>query len=243
MSSILLVEDAPDVSDLIFFALTREGMRVDVAENLAKAKEKIKQSTYDVVLLDIHLPDGDGFDLLPIIQASDTNSGALIFFLTSRDDNQSKIAAFGLGADDYIVKPVNLLELVARMSSRLKKKSTQQEKPEFYVIDHFEFNLYSQRLTLLDTKTEIDLSPREFKILFSLAVRPDQVLSRRDILKKINGLNIHVSQRTIDTYVCSIRKKLKELGKCVESVSGEGYRYNPRLVETESEQSRVNVCA
>ena len=150
-------------------------------------------------------------------------------FLTGNNDVGSKISAFSLGADDYIVKPFHLLELRARIENKLKKRNSGKET--FLTIGPFVFDVQYQKIKTQGGKMEFSLTAREFKILLLMGKNPERTFTREEILKKIWGENVYVTNRTIDAHICYLRKKLTPYSSCIESIPSEGYRFNASVTE------------
>lgn len=225
MEKVLLVEDSPEAAELVLTTLSLLNGKVDWAATFEDASKKVKQDVYDLVLLDIVMPDGDAFEWLTQLKKTPEYEMVPVVFISGKEDVASKITAFSLGAEDYIVKPYNLLELQARVSAKLKKRKKANQEVDRYLIGPFEFRAGAQRVLMRDQDQVVDLTPREFRILFLLARAPDRIFSREEILTQVLGYGVHVGDRTIDTHVCSLRKKLGRYANTVESVPGEGYRF------------------
>ena len=233
MRSILVVDDSPEVTAIVSNVFSSSGISVTCAGSVAAAWDAVIQFPYNLIILDISLPDGDGFELFARISTLDTYKDVPVLFLSAKEDISAKLSAFSLGADDYIVKPFNSLELKARVEGRLKKISAWRREKEDYTVGPFEFNTGAQRLNIRGKNIFIDLTPREFKIFYFLAKKPDIIFSREKILSKLSNISVHVSDRTIDTQICTLRKKLGDLAIYIESVPGEGYRFNPSAMTGE----------
>jgi DNA-binding response OmpR family regulator len=228
MQKILLIDDSEDVAVLVENALSPLGISLAVASTMRSGLSAALETTYDMVIIDIGLPDGDGFELFSKIRGIAGYEKVPAIFLTGNEDVGSKISAFSLGADDYIVKPFHLLELRARVESRLKKyKATIAADSDLHTYGPFLFDLQAQRLRVQGKNDPISLTPREFKILLLLAKNSDRLFTREDILEKIWGKGVFVTNRTVDAHICYLRKKLDHLSYYIESIPGEGYRFNP----------------
>ena len=226
MGNILLVEDSPEIVQMVNQMFAQSGINVISAGTISEAWSVLTRNIFSLVIMDIMLPDGNGFELVAKIRAAESFRDIHILFLSVKEEISAKLSAFSLGADDYVVKPFNPLELKARIESRLRKISSQIEK-EDYAIGPFAFHAGSQRICIKDDNADIGLTPREFKIFYFLAKKPDIIFSREKLLSKMSSSSVHVTDRTIDTQICTLRKKLGSLGKYIESITGEGYRFNP----------------
>ena len=224
MQNILLIDDDIEISTAVKESLIPLGISVEQSQNVQQGYAKLLEKTYSMILIDIQLPDGSGFDLYQKILATEQFRNIPVIFLTASEDVGSKISAFSLGAEDYIVKPFHLLELRARIERRMKSKNMGGQINDLYSVGPFTFDLSAQTLKIAGSRQTITLTPREFKILLLLSRSPNQVFSRDDILDKIWGKDIHVTDRTVDAHICYIRKKLENHSKMIRSLPGEGYR-------------------
>jgi DNA-binding response OmpR family regulator len=224
MQNVLLIDDDIEISTAVKESLIPLNINVEQCQNIQDGYTKLLEKQFSLILIDIHLPDGSGFDLYQKILSTEQFRTIPVVFLTANDDLGSKISAFSLGADDYVVKPFHLLELRARIERRLKSKIPQSLINDHYSTGPFTFDLSSQTLKIAGNRQPISLTPREFKILLLLARNPNRIFSRDDILDKIWGKDIHVTDRTVDAHICYIRKKLENHSKMIRSLPGEGYR-------------------
>lgn len=228
-TSILLVDDAPEVKLLVETSLHGLSCALSTAETAQDGIKYLTDQKPDLILLDIHLPDQSGLELYLEIQKNPILKQIPVIFLTGKKDVTNKVTAFSLGAEDYIEKTFHPLEFRARVEAKLKKQQTLNQQRVQYSIGNFIFDLSSQKVTMKDseknTNQDVDLSPKEFKLFYLLAKHPDQIFSRAQILDTVWGHNIHVYDRTVDTHVCSLRKKLGNQGERIKSVPGEGYRF------------------
>lgn len=226
---VLLVEDEK-AHQLIISRSLSENFSIDVAGSYSEAQRLISDGEYDIFLLDIMLGDGLGFDLIPLIRGHEKFAKAPIVFLTSKEDIPSKVKGFSLGADDYVTKPCDPRELRARLSSKIKKyRQTQAGTISEYKIGDLTFDFELQRVSIAKASgetQEIILTPIEYKLLYYLVRNREDVLSREQILKHVWGGSTHVMLRSVDTYVATLRKKIKEYGVHIRSVHGVGYKLN-----------------
>jgi two-component system phosphate regulon response regulator PhoB len=198
------------------------------ADSIYRAKMMIAQNDYDLILLDVVLPDGDGFQLGSVLQAEDQTKHIPIIFLTGKNSLSDKILGFSVGADDYVVKPFEPLELRARVESKFRKKMQEKLEAEILRLGKLEINKDTQKVYIIDNneKSEVDLTPIEFKLLLFLTKEKDKVYTRDEILNGVWGENIHVFSRSVDTHVSKLRKKLGPKSNYIKSVHGSGYRFS-----------------
>jgi two-component system phosphate regulon response regulator PhoB len=229
VSRILLIDDSPEYEIVVRKALTRPGLDVDVVPNAREALMSLLQNPLpQLILLDITLPDRDGLQLYADLQADERLSSIPVIFLTGREELPNKLTAFSLGAEDYLVKPVQPLELRARVEARLRKIEFQAEQETLILRGPIRLRLDAQRAEVQQDGQfrELKLTPREFKLLLHLARNEDRVLTRDQILDAVWGTGSEVMDRTVDAHVSALRKKLGPASNCIESVPGTGYRFS-----------------
>lgn len=226
MSQILLVEDNKEIYNMVAQTMAPVG-KLSWSKNLEEAKGELANQAYDLILLDIELPDGNGIEFCNSLQ----NSHALtpIFLLTSHQDLSEKVLGFSAGADDYITKPFSVLELRARVESSLKKSRVRFGLADIYKWKEIQIYKSKQEVCILDKNEykKIELTSLEFKILLYFAVHAGEVVVRDDILNAVWGEDIHVYHRSVDTHVSKLRKKLGPCATLIESIHGSGYKFNP----------------
>ncbi len=228
-AKVLVVEDSTELYEFIEEALLPIGVKTVFAATLKDAKEILKKSEFDLFLLDIYLPDGDGFDFFSYTRALEAFRDTPVIFLSSSDDIRSKLSAFTLGAEDYILKPCHPLELRARVEARLKKMRESSKEKTSFSAGPLLFDVPKQVVRVQETEESIDLTPREFRILLFLAKRKEVVLSREVILNGVWGSNIRVVDRVVDAHIYTLRRKLGKLSRIIRSIPGEGYTFDPAL--------------
>lgn len=223
---ILLVEDSKEVYRMVTQALG-PAVTLDWADTVSSASEKLTKLSYDLILLDIELPDGNGLTLCSKIHINCPR--VPIFFITSHNDLSKKVLGFSAGADDYITKPFNLFELKARVDAKLKKQELLKEVGNCLKWKEIEINKSSQEVKVFDGNNfaMIELTALEFKLLTYFAAKPGTVISRNKILDDIWGKEIHVYARSVDTHVSKLRKKLRPVAQIIESIHGAGYKFSP----------------
>jgi len=231
MYKVLLVEDSEESKDLVCRALG-PGFEVLWAINLEKAFKNINENQCDIILLDVGLPDGDGFRFFSQLLNDHRHKKIPVIFLTAKDGVSDKVLGFSLGADDYIVKPFQPAELKARIEMRLKKYHLQQSEAQVLSKGEIEINLNAQRAFLVADKKKVDLqlTPLEFKLLTLLATHDDQVFSRNQLLDKVWGTETYLTDRCIDTHIYALRKKLGGSAGYIQAIYGEGYRFSLDIV-------------
>jgi two-component system phosphate regulon response regulator PhoB len=223
---ILVLDDSPSCQVIAKESLRHMG-NVSVCSCLKEARLLAEQSPRDIIILDIFLPDGSGIELLGELRESPACKNSIFIVISGDGDVTKKIAAFSLGADDYLVKPFSPLELKARVERYLRR----DEKQDIF-LDTFsaiELNSTSYRAFMqgIHSKEDLNLTPHEFKILNLLLRHPDHIYSRKAIIDLVWGSNVHISDRTVDSHISGLRKKLKSVGGNIACIRGEGYKWSP----------------
>lgn len=229
MHHVLLVEDSEECQLVVRRALSSDALKVTCCSRLADAKRILSrsdQNKIDLILLDLAMPDGDGLGLLDEIQSQGTLQDTPVFLLTSSEDLTLKVTAFAMGAEDYLVKPFNPIELRARVEMRLKKSTSKKRRELLRKGDLLLRPSLMQTSVLRDgTEKPLDLTSKEFKILAFLATNEGRVYSRSELVKCVWGPTVHVLDRTVDSHICGLRKKLDDLAHYVECIPNAGYRF------------------
>lgn len=241
MHKILLVEDSVDAYNLVKRALTTA--QLEWAKSLAEASRLLQTKQYDLILLDIMLPDGDGYRLCSVLQTNDQLNNCPVIFLTAKNSTLDKVMGFSVGADDFISKPFDPLELKARVDAKLRKRERDMLESDMIRVGDIEINRNTQRVTVSQNgqAENIDLTPIEFKLLVMLSKEPNTVHTRDQILNHVWGESIHVYGRSVDTHISKLRKKLGPKADYIESVHGSGYRF--AVNEQQTPQIDVNLRA
>ena len=219
MSKILVVEDEAGISSFIAQGLAEEGMEAVVAATGSAAVEQVLESEFDLVILDIGLPDMDGFEVLKQIRGQGASMPVII--LTARSSVEDTVAGLEGGADDYMPKPFRFEELVARIKLRIKQSGGGSDKPS-HIIQGGNLELDTRRRQAVVDSKPVELSSREFTMLRAFMEHPDQVLSRSQLLEMVWGYGFDPGSNVIDVYVRYLRRKIG--AKRIVTVRGMGYR-------------------
>jgi DNA-binding response OmpR family regulator len=218
---ILLVDDEPNIIDFASLYLRQEGFRIISAEDGLAALEKIEKEQPDFIVLDLMLPKLNGWEVCKRVRAQ---SDLPILMLTARDDDIDKIVGLELGADDYMTKPFNPRELVARVKAILRRTDPRRltSQPPLTRIQNLTIDP-ARRVVKVDDR-EIDLRTKEFDLLLALAENKGYVLSREKLLEIVWGFDCYGETRTVDVHIAHLRHKLKGSEAAIETVWGIGYR-------------------
>lgn len=232
MSRILLVEDDPSIALILTETLSAEHSIVNCA-NIAGARSALSESRFDLLVLDIGLPDGNGFEFLSELRNSQTLNMIPVLILTSKSSIPDQLLGFSLGADDYLTKPVHPLLIQARVNAKLKKHKALKSTESLIQIGGLCFDLHKQRVSAITKdagKSMLSLTSLEFRILLHLAKQVDRIFSREQLVSAAWEPGVHISSRTVDSHISHLRSKLKPTSYLLEAVHGAGYR----LTRTES---------
>tara|TARA_Y100000746_G_scaffold62614_2_gene51274 strand:+ start:2828 stop:3514 length:687 start_codon:yes stop_codon:yes gene_type:complete len=221
---ILIIEDEPDIRRNLEYNLSREGFSISTAASISEANTLLASTDYNLILLDLMLPDGSGLDLCKSIKSNSDTESIPIIILTAKDDEVDKVVGFELGADDYVTKPFSVRELILRVKAVLKRGSKKKEIVE--VVRQFgdlKIDVDSHEVHVDDTK--INLTALEFRLLRQLVDTRGRVQSRDQLLSDVWGYSAEVTTRTVDTHVKRLREKLGPMGKYVHTIRGVGYKF------------------
>lgn len=216
---ILLVDDEPDILEIVGYNLTNAGYQVITAENGLEAVKKAKKEIPHLIILDVMMPEMDGIEACELIRKNPDLKDVVITFLTARGEDYSQVAGFDAGADDYITKPIKPKVLVSKVKALLRRfKDNEKETVKIgnLVIDRDEYKI------ILKGK-EIVLPRKEFELLSLLASKPGKVFKRDEILDKVWGNEVVVGGRTIDVHIRKLREKIGD--KSFKTVKGVGYKF------------------
>ena len=228
MAKILIVEDGTAIRELVAFVCEADGMTAVKAADLSEARSALASGRPDLMLLDVMLPDGSGFDLLRAVKQSSDLRDLPVIMLTARGDEADRVAGLDGGADDYVVKPFLPRELTARIRAVLRRSASgaqpaREERDR--VIVHGPLSMNETRFEASVDGKPLKLSVKEFRLLFLFASRPGRVFTREQLLDSVWG-NAFVDERTVDVHMLRLRKALAgtRAEDMVETVRGIGYR-------------------
>tara|TARA_Y100000385_G_scaffold109322_1_gene113450 strand:+ start:209 stop:901 length:693 start_codon:yes stop_codon:yes gene_type:complete len=220
---ILLVDDEPDILEIISYNLTAQGYNVITANNGVQAVKKAKKEQPHLIILDVMMPEMDGIDACEQIRKIPELENTLITFLTARGEDYSQVAGFEAGADDYITKPIKPKVLVSKIKSLLRRYNTNYNTPSKDLIELDRLTIDREAYKIVFEGEDIVLPRKEFELLYLLASKPGKVFKREDILNKIWGNEVVVGGRTIDVHIRKLREKLGD--KRFKTIKGVGYKF------------------
>jgi two-component system alkaline phosphatase synthesis response regulator PhoP len=218
---ILLVDDEPDILEIVGYNLSNEGYQVITAENGLEGVKKAKKERPHLIILDVMMPEMDGIEACEIIRKNPDLKDILITFLTARGEDYSQVAGFDAGADDYITKPIKPKVLVSKVKALLRRFKEQDVENENVKIGNLVINREEYKIIL--EGTEIVLPRKEFELLSLLASKPGKVFKREEILDKVWGNDVIVGGRTIDVHIRKLREKIGD--DSFKTIKGVGYKF------------------
>ena len=226
--NILVVEDDPDIKELISFNLSNQGHQVFEANNGELGIEKAREQLPELILLDLMLPGMHGLDVCRIIKADQETKDIPIIMVTAMGQEEDIVKGLETGADDYITKPFSIKVLLARVSAVLRRSFEEydQDSDKSLLINGISIKPRLREVRVED-KVIDNLTFSEFQILYLLAGHPGWVFTRYQIINKIRGDNYPVTDRSVDFQIVGLRKKLGGAGKLIRTVRGVGYRFTP----------------
>jgi len=220
---ILLVDDEPDILEIISYNLKSNGFEVFTALNGVKALKKAKSILPDLIILDVMMPEMDGIETCEEIRKIPELNDTIITFLTARSEDYSQLAGFDAGADDYINKPIKPKLLVGKVKSLLRRLNKNKVTESKNVINLGDLIIDREEYIIILNKNEILLPRKEFELLYLLASKPGKVFKREVILEKIWGHEVVVGDRTIDVHIRKLREKLGD--SRIKTIKGVGYKF------------------
>ena len=230
MKKILVIEDEEDLNQTLSFNLENEGYKVTPALKGSEALAILEnESPPDLVILDLMLPDMPGLDICRHIRSKDNLKNISVIIVTAKGEEVDRVVGFELGADDYIVKPYSVRELMLRIQAQLRRNDSSEvteENSEEGNISFKDLLIDNSKHKVFLSDKEISLTAKEYTLLKYLLTKADKVQTRDILLDKVWGYDNSVTTRTVDTHVKRLRSKLGKYGKNIETIRGVGYIFN-----------------
>jgi DNA-binding response OmpR family regulator len=224
---ILVVEDEPDLLDLVVYSLRKEGFKALRAETGEKALELAREERPDLVLLDLMMPGLDGLEVCRRLRVNDATSGIPIVMVTARAEESDAVVGLSVGADDYVKKPFGVKELIARIRAVLRRSGPGADPAQKVVrVDELEVDPAKHEVRLRGE--EVSVTPTELRLLHHLVRNRGRVFTRAQLLDKAVGPDVVVIDRNIDVHVATLRRKLADYGDRILTVRGVGYKFAER---------------
>lgn len=218
--TILLVDDEPDILEIIGYNLTQEGYKIITASNGKEAVKKAKKELPELIIMDVMMPEMDGIEACEKIRQIKELDNTLITFLTARSEDYSQMAGFDAGADDYISKPIKPRILVSKVKALLRRIKGEIEAVDVLKVGEIEIN--REEYKIVKENEEIILPRKEFELFYLLASKPGKVFTREEILDKVWGNEVVVGGRTIDVHIRKLREKIGD--DFFKTIKGVGYK-------------------
>ncbi len=231
MARILVVEDEADIQEVLAYNLRRDGHDVVLTATSREGLRQARERRPDLVLLDLMLPDGSGTELCKALRQDAATRGVRVVMLTAKGEEIDRVIGFELGADDYIVKPFSVRELLLRVQAVLRRVATGEGGGETTQFGMLRVDRGAHRVWV--NGLEVELTALEFKLLLTLHDRRNRVQTRDALLSDVWKIDADVTTRTVDTHVKRLREKLGSAGIYVQTVRGVGYRFAERPDEIE----------
>jgi two-component system phosphate regulon response regulator PhoB len=224
---ILLVEDEPDLLNTLSFNFESEGYKVAKALNGKEAMKFLEDDdSISLVILDLMLPDMSGLDICRHIRAADNLKDILVIMVTAKGEEVDRVVGFEVGADDYVVKPYSVRELLLRVGRMLKRSSKEKQSNDKDLVEFEDLKIDNNKHKVYLSDEKLPLTSKEFKLLKHLLLKADKVQTRDNLLEKVWGYNNDVTTRTVDTHIKRLRSKIGKYGDKIETIRGEGYLFN-----------------
>lgn len=222
---ILIADDERDIIDFLKYNLDKEGYDVLTAKNGAEAISQSKKHP-DLILLDVMMPEGDGFEVMRTLKKNSATAKIPVIFLTAKSSEVDEVVGLELGADDYITKPVSIPKLIARIKLTLRKKSSSKidEQENGDIMRHGILEINRSHYKVYVNKKEIFFPKKEFEVLSFLVKNAGKVVTRETLLSQIWGSDVYVIDRTVDVHIRKIREKLGTNADYIDTIKGVGYR-------------------
>lgn len=223
---ILIVDDEPNVVELVDYNLKLHGFTTDIAYDGRVALDKVKYQSYDLVILDQMIPMVSGIEILKSIRDNKDTKDLPVLMLTAKNDEADVVQALNFGADDYITKPFRVHEMIARVKSILRRTSSASSGGARYVFDDFEIN--EDTFEVLVQHQPVKFTTKEFRLLLYMIQNPNRVIRREQLLNDVWGYDYLGESRTVDVHILNVRKKIEpnpKYPKYLVTIIGEGYKF------------------
>lgn len=218
---ILLVDDEPDILEIVGYNLSNEGYQVITGANGLQAVKLAKKHKPHLIILDVMMPEMDGIEACEIIRSNKDLENTIITFFTARGEDYSQVAGFDAGADDYITKPIKPKVLISKVKALLRRFKNEETSSEITKVGKLIIN--REEYKVFKGKEELSLPRKEFELLSLLTSKPGKVFTREDILDKVWGMEVVVGGRTIDVHIRKLREKIGD--DAFKTVKGVGYKF------------------
>ena len=227
MKNILMVEDDSTIAFAVKYAVEQEGFNLDISENLENARKIVNSKEYDLILLDVMLPDGNGYEFLKQLREHDEDTP--VIFLTACDEEVNIVMGLDIGGDDYITKPFRVRQLISRINAILRRKGKSQDSNK-KILKFKNISIHTLEARVFKNNEEIFLTSAEYKLLLILIQNKNMVLSRAQILEKLWDVTYDfINDNTLSVYIKRLREKIEDDSskpQYILTVRGLGYKWN-----------------
>jgi two-component system, OmpR family, phosphate regulon response regulator PhoB len=223
MARILVIEDEPDIQQVLDYNLREKGHKVFIAGKGEEGLRIARDKRPDLVLLDLMLPDIPGTEVCKALKTDPSLKNTQVVMLTAKGEEIDRVVGFELGADDYVVKPFSVRELLLRITAILRRSQGEPEAAASFQFGRLRVDREAHRVWA--NEAELELTALEFKLLVTLYDRRNRVQTRAALLSDVWGIDADITTRTVDTHVKRLREKLGDAGNYIETVRGVGYRF------------------
>lgn len=220
---IYLLEDDTSIQNFVLYTLKNTGFEAEGFERPSDFWKQMEEEIPDLLLLDIMLPEEDGMEILKKLRDNRKTKNLPIIMLTAKGTEYDKVLGLDSGADDYVAKPFSMMELMSRIKALLRRSEIKEEKKDTYQVEPLYVNI-SKHIVKVNDEEVNSLTYKEFELLSMLLQHQETVLSRDQILQSIWGYDFDGESRTVDVHVRTLRQKLGDAGKLIETVRGFGYK-------------------
>ncbi len=219
---ILLVDDEPDIIEIIKFNLEKKGYKIYTASDGVEAIKILEKIVPHLIIIDVMMPNMDGIETCEQLRKDNRFSNTIIMFLSARGEDFSYVAAFEAGADDYVTKPIKPKVLVSKVKALLRRFKGENKKEN--ILDYGELIINKDEYKIISQEKEIFLPRKEFELIYLLASKKDKVCKREEIMETIWGSDVVVGDRTIDVHIRKLREKIGD--NYLKTIKGIGYKFN-----------------
>ena len=222
--TLLVIEDDPDIVEVVRYNLEREGFRVLVASTGDAGLAEARRAPPDLVVLDLMLPGTDGLGVCRALRAEEATASTPVLMLTAKSEETDVVVGLEMGADDYLTKPFSPRELVARVRALLRRARVEPKEKADNRVEVHGLVLDQERHEVLWKGEPVPLTRAEFRLLWKLVQRPGRVWARGDLVEEITAGEALIVERNVDVHVSSLRRKLGDAGRLIATVRGVGYK-------------------
>ncbi len=225
MKTILVIDDEKDIVETIEYNLAKEGFKILKAYDGYNGLTAAQNKSPDLIILDLMLPGMNGLEVCKALKKDRNTSSIPVIMLTAKGEETDKVVGLEMGADDYMVKPFSMRELTARVKTVLKRSSNYEEKKSS-IVSFPEIDIDPDQHEVRIMGKPVELTAKEFSLLYFLAQNPERVYSREKLLDEVWGIDVAIETRTVDVHVRRLREKMKKTGRYIITLHGVGYKFS-----------------